>query len=320
MTTQHEAHDQSAKERNCAPVVPKDSDAIEMEVFRTGDYGAKGVWAESDLDQLAKDYSPSLLEAPLTFDHAQSGPAFGWVKSLQRVGDRLVAHIAHVPEAVREVLRSGAYKKRSVEILRRFSVTGRPYLRAISLLGAASPAVPGLREICFSKDAEVIAFEDDEEVIGLRLTVAQLRHELEKFRAERCRSRARDVVAQARQRGVALTEREAELIESFCLAFDEARDVVRFGADEVSPLAWLSEFIRARGPEVPKGEISFSTIASADGSLPHSCVPEPGADPTSVALHERALALQESDGRLTYAAALSAAARSLFGRRQSRSH
>jgi hypothetical protein len=137
-----------------------DKEMVEMEVFRAGDYGGKGAYSEADLDALAADYSRELHEAPLTLDHAQAGPAFGWVAGLRRTGDRLVATLTGVPEALRGMIRAGAYKKRSIELIRTLAVTGRPYLRAVSLLGAATPEVKGLRDVAFAADDDVEAIEE----------------------------------------------------------------------------------------------------------------------------------------------------------------
>lgn len=130
---------------------------VEMEVFRAGDYGAKGRYSEADLQMLAEDYRPELLEAPLTFDHAQSGPAYGWVTAIRANGDRLMAVLRGVPECVRQLVRSGAFKSRSVELIRQMNETDRPYLRAVSLLGAATPQVKGLSEIRFSASEDSLA-------------------------------------------------------------------------------------------------------------------------------------------------------------------
>ncbi|MCX7625836.1 MAG: hypothetical protein N2Z21_06455 [Candidatus Sumerlaeaceae bacterium] len=209
---------------------------LEMEVFRAGNYGAKGVWTPQDIEQLARDYSPDLLEAPLTFDHARSGPAFGWVKHLKRVGDRLVALLGGVPECVRELVRRGAYKKRSVELLRCFAATGRPYLRAVSLLGAASPAVPGLREVQFSAEEGVLCFDDDGEILELRQAVARLQTELGALRRHRALGDSARLASEARTHGVPLTPRECELVQAFCLSYADREEVVRFGAEELEPL------------------------------------------------------------------------------------
>ena len=127
-----------------------DTNEIEMEIFRAGNYGAKGRYSEAELQALAEDYRPELLEAPLTFDHAQTGPAYGWVTRVRRDGDRLLAVLRGVPDAVRQLVRSGAFKQRSVELVRELQETGRPDFRAVSLLGAATPEVKGLSAIRFS--------------------------------------------------------------------------------------------------------------------------------------------------------------------------
>lgn len=132
---------------------------VEMEIFRTGDYGPKGSYTEADLDSIATDYRSDLLEAPLTFDHAQSGPAFGWVSRMRREGDRLIAAFKGVPAAVLSLMKDGAYKRRSVELFRALPHTGRPYLRAVSLLGAATPEVKGLRDVCFASQEGTCAVE-----------------------------------------------------------------------------------------------------------------------------------------------------------------
>lgn len=138
---------------------------LEVEVFRAGDYGPKGRYGADDLDAISGDYDPSLHEAPVTVDHAQSGPAFGWVHSLARRGDVLVATLRDLGEGFVNLIRSGAFKKRSVEIYRQFKATGRPYLRAISFLGACPPEVKGLADPVFAEGGghEVIEFDEKTE-------------------------------------------------------------------------------------------------------------------------------------------------------------
>jgi hypothetical protein len=119
---------------------------LELEVFKAGDYGPKGTWDEAALDRIAEDYDPRLHEAPVTLDHAQTGPALGWVAGLRRVGDRLVARLRGLSERLMGLIRAGAFKKRSVEIYPRLRESGGPYLRAVSFLGAAAPEVKGLAD------------------------------------------------------------------------------------------------------------------------------------------------------------------------------
>ncbi len=135
---------------------------VELEIFRTGDYGEKGTYSEGDIDQIANDYDPAMHEAPITIDHAQSGPAYGWVASLKRSGDRLVARLRNLNDKFVDLLRTGAFKNRSIELYKTFKKTGRPYLRALSFLGARPPEVKGLADVAFEDASPYTAIEFDD--------------------------------------------------------------------------------------------------------------------------------------------------------------
>ncbi len=130
----------SSRAENQAP------DVVEVEIFRAGRY-PQGEFSEADLEELAAAYDPAVHEAPVTLDHAASGPALGWVASLHRAGDRLVARLRGVSEQLRELVRSGAYRKRSAEIYTNFEGRGKKYLRAVTFLGAGVPEVKGLADL-----------------------------------------------------------------------------------------------------------------------------------------------------------------------------
>ena len=274
-----------------------EDDAVEMEVFRCGDYGPKGSYTEADLDAIAADYSAERHEAPLTLDHAQSGPALGWVGGLRRSGDRLVAAIRGIPEAVREVLRSGAFKKRSVELIRSLPDTGRPYLRAVSLLGAASPEVKGLRDVSFAAapGGEVLRFAEDElrdsELEGLRREVAELR------------TRAFGSELDAIFADANLAGRDAGVLRALVTA--QARDgIVRFADQQVDLLDWLRAFLKRATPVVPLGEIGTAASPSPQPAEEFS----ERTDPRSLQMHQRAATLQAAEPGLPYVTALLRAA------------
>jgi len=124
-----------------------------IEVFRAGDYGAKGAWDEADLDAMVQDYSKSNHEAPLTIDHKQEGPAYGWVSKIYRAGASLFADARDVSAPFFELVKAKAFNKRSAEIYKGFKATGRPYLKAVTFLGAGVPEVKGMADLAFSADA-----------------------------------------------------------------------------------------------------------------------------------------------------------------------
>ncbi len=124
--------------------------SLEIEIFRAGDYGERGNYGEAELDAIAEDYAADLHEAPVTIDHQQEGAAHGWVSQLRRVGDRLLARLEKLSPELMASIKSHRLKKRSVELYRQFQSTGRPYLKAVTFLGAGAPAVKGLTDPCFS--------------------------------------------------------------------------------------------------------------------------------------------------------------------------
>ena len=143
---------------------PSPPEVLDVEVFRAGDYGPRGRYGEDDLDVIANDYSPQRHEAPVTLDHRQDGPADGWVARIRRVGDRLVATLTGLSPRLRELLATGAYRKRSVELYRHHRETRRPYLKAVSFLGAAAPEVKGLADPLFMETSpDPITFTEDHE-------------------------------------------------------------------------------------------------------------------------------------------------------------
>jgi len=113
----------------------------------SGSQGGRPVDIEitrADIEQMAATYDPQLQEAPVTVEHLKEGPAHGWVDTLRVVGDRLQARFKDISDSLRQWLRSGAYRSRSIEMYKPFEQTGKAYLGAVSFLGAAAPAVKGL--------------------------------------------------------------------------------------------------------------------------------------------------------------------------------
>jgi len=124
---------------------------VNIPVFRAGDYGEKGKYSANDVAAMALSYDPAFLEAPVTPDHAQEGPAWGWVTSLKANGDLLHADMELLPDAY-AAMQEGRYRYRSVEIYQKLQTSRGelPYIKAVSILGAATPAVKGLGAIQFS--------------------------------------------------------------------------------------------------------------------------------------------------------------------------
>lgn len=128
-----------------------------FEIFRTGTHtslnGQTREFSESDLDTIAGSYNPAEHEAPIVIGHPElNAPAYGWIDKLRRVGDRLIAFPKQVSNQFSELVKSGAFKKRSI------SITPDLKLNHVGFLGAAAPAVKGLKDVEFSENQNEINY------------------------------------------------------------------------------------------------------------------------------------------------------------------
>lgn len=109
----------------------------------------------ADLDDAVRAAAdPQIDEAPVHPGHIDprydGEPAWGWVRNLRRVGDRLVADLADVPKRLEQVVLR-EFRRRSAELA--FGVTtpaGARYRMAVAglaLLGVTPPAVKGLAPV-----------------------------------------------------------------------------------------------------------------------------------------------------------------------------
>ena len=59
-----------------------------FEVFKAGVY-PQGKFTKKQIAEIASNYDPKFCEAPITIDHQQSGPAYGWVEDVKAENDKL---------------------------------------------------------------------------------------------------------------------------------------------------------------------------------------------------------------------------------------
>jgi hypothetical protein len=154
----------------------------QLHIFRAGIHqpmqGGALEFREADLAATAAAYDPALGEAPLVVGHPKTdAPAYGWVRALRAEGGDLVAEPHQVEPAFAEMVQAGRFKKISAS----FYTPNHPsnpkpgafYLKHVGFLGAAAPAVKGLRDVAFAADeADVVTLEfaADGAVSGWRLS------------------------------------------------------------------------------------------------------------------------------------------------------
>jgi len=126
-------------------------DIANVEIMRTGTWNGKR-FGNADLDELAANFTRVGFRPPVKLGHTDKAgdPAYGWVSSLKRVRDRLLAGFVSVPEELITMIKAKRYNSVSVELfesLVRDGVTYRLALKAVAILGAAIPAVSGLKPL-----------------------------------------------------------------------------------------------------------------------------------------------------------------------------
>jgi cation transport regulator ChaB len=98
-------------------------------------------------------------------------PAGGWITKLKRAGDKILVDIKEVPKVLYQLIKNGAYKRISSELLYNYTEpsTKKVYkkvLSAIAFLGADLPAVTNLKDIAALYDsddnANLIIYEKEE--------------------------------------------------------------------------------------------------------------------------------------------------------------
>lgn len=195
------------------------------EIFAVGTWNGSS-FSEQDLDGIvsAFDFFQMSGQVPLKFGHNDSQPvtdgqpALGWVDRVYRQGKKLFADFRDVPTVVYDLIKSGAYKFVSVELLRNVTAGTRQVplvLDAVALLGADPPAVGTLkdlqaltmsafREKCEARLAFTHSFNS-----GERKTMADDNTELEQLRAQL--DAAKRAEAEAKAAAAANAERFSRL-------------------------------------------------------------------------------------------------------------
>lgn len=122
-----------------------------IEVFKAGTHtamnGKTATWTNADLKAIADRYNNQKEhEAPVVLGHPKDNdPAYGWVESLEAVGDTLFANLKDLSAEFMEAVKARKYPKRSI------SLYADKLLRHVGFLGAVPPAVKGLAEVSFKE-------------------------------------------------------------------------------------------------------------------------------------------------------------------------
>ncbi|MBO9421716.1 hypothetical protein J7481_19570 [Labrenzia sp. R4_2] len=142
------------------------STSRKIEVFRPGTFtamsGASFTATAEDLSALAARYDAKAHPVPVVVGHPKTdAPAYGWVDKFtyDTDADRLFAEIGELEPGFEEAVKDGRYKRISMSFYAPGSTAnpagGELYPKHVGFLGAAPPAVPGLKPVQFAGDANV---------------------------------------------------------------------------------------------------------------------------------------------------------------------
>ncbi|WP_080612362.1 hypothetical protein [Shewanella xiamenensis] len=132
-----------------------------IEIFRAGTQtdskGRKRTFTQDELDSIIANHSAD-DPAPIVIGHPkENAPAYGWTAGLRRVGDTLLAQFSDVVPEFAAACKKRLYRKRSVSI--EPTEDGGWRLNHVGFLGAAAPAVKGLKDMAFSVSDDAYEFE-----------------------------------------------------------------------------------------------------------------------------------------------------------------
>lgn len=317
-----------------------------LQIFKVGTHtssnGQTLTFSAADLEATAAAYNPATFEAPLVVGHpALDAPAYGWVQALAVVNGALEATPDQIDPQFAEWVETGRYKKISAAFYTPQApnnpVPGVYSLRHVGFLGAAAPAVKGLRPAAFTDaDEGVIELEFSEpapapvEPVMPNPAVVDdpLAAEKTALAQREAAIAVREAALNAEQAGAARAAdaafAEALIKEGRVLPRDRAGLIAVLAAvKEAAPIEFaedgqvvkrtprtvLEQFLKNLPVQVDFSERS----AAEDRPLPGTTVafaapPGYAVDPVHLALHTRALAWQAAHNT-DYATALAAVSR-----------
>lgn len=169
-----------------------------IEVFRAGTFkptsGNTLSFSEEALQQIASDYDRDLAPAPVVIGHPDTDtPAYGWVERLYVQNGVLHATLEDTVPEFADMVKAGRYRKVSASLFtpnsRNNPKPGGYYMKHVGFLGAAAPAVAGLKPVKFSaQPGDAVEVEQDNPAyaeFAERNELARLRHQVREQEVER---------------------------------------------------------------------------------------------------------------------------------------
>lgn len=276
-----------------------------VEIARTGTFtdsaGRPQTFTEADLCAIANAYDPKKRDCPLVFGHPKTdaAPAYGWMEKIKSENGKLFAQFAQVPEQVKEIVAKGHYRHVSMSLM-----PDRVTLRHVALLGAAQPAIDGLKALELRRGDEFInvdfATENKEQTMpeDLQHRIGQLEEQLKTLKAENA-----TLKQQAQANGEGKTKAEAEKREAEAKAEKAASEFAAYRQkiEDEKRQSRVSELVR-QGKVKPNEKAAILAFAAQLAKQPEATMDftAPDGAKETISLEEhymRELEARPVDGR-----------------------
>ena len=224
-----------------------------IDIFRAGKWNGDEYSIE-DLDHMVSAFNKVGFQVPVKLGHGPQpdGRAFGWVASLRRQGDKLIANLRDIPKRVYDIIKERGLDTVSSEIfwnLKRNGTTFPRVLKAVALLGAETPGVSGLTPLRNSVHAALPKDGFEREVVystmrewtmdkieELKAKIAELTKQLAEAN-EALKGADGKAFSEAQAKVTELTEKLAEMSKKLADATTESNTRVTELQQEVARLA-----------------------------------------------------------------------------------
>ena len=309
-----------------------------IEIFKTGTHTDSGGntqdYSPEDLDRIASLYNTksqenSSNEAPVVKGHPKTDdPAYGWVEALRRRGNVLMAKLKDLTPEFTDQIKQGMFKKVSIALYPDLT------LRHIGFLGAATPAVEGLKPVTFAEDSEYMEFvaengdlvpqEEKQPDID---QFAQLQSKLQTLESENVDLRQaavshQEIISRMQKEtrtkefrrftdslidnpdGAIITPAQADsLVDIMEMAFaaDFEQSNGNSFSKEVGNLEKVKGFVSSLRPVLVMSEFAHKPNNRKQFETDYS---RRNVQPERLTLHEKAMELQSDDSGLTYEEAI----------------
>lgn len=269
-----------------------------VEIFRAGTFapmnGEATKITEGELQNIALAYDPVNNPASVVIGHPQiDAPAYAWVDRLYVEGGKLKATLKDTAAQFADMVKDGRYKKVSISLfLPSSSANPKPgtmYLKHVGFLGAAAPAVPGLKPVQFSGSAaDCIELSQASETAEFG---SPQQSELAKLRKKVADQELERLIGEGR----VLPAFKQEIVE-FAASLDASEALSFADGEATTRRDWFLSYL-ARQPKV----VAFG--AADMGDDPFQVAPRPvsvpagySLDPQQMELHNRAKQIAREKG------------------------